>query len=181
MRCLVLNASMLPLNLTPLSTVSWQEAIILVYQDKATVIHEYEGEEHTVRSQHLTLQKPSVVVLKKHVYFKTHAKFSKTNVKIRDEFKCAYCGTVHSKHSLTIDHIHPSSKGGQSEWLNCVSACKPCNHKKGSDKIKPKYVKPYIPTYMDLAKKYVKHMALTNEDWRPYVNYAIGTNRDIGV
>lgn len=166
-RCLVLNASLLPLNLTPLSTVSWQEAIILIYQDKATAIHEYEDE--VVHSQHLTLKKPSVVVLKKHVYFKTHAKYSKANVKIRDGFKCAYCGTVHSKHSLTIDHIHPSSKGGQSEWMNTVSACKPCNHKKGDKKLKPKFVKPYIPTYMDLAKKYTNHMAINNEDWAQYV------------
>ena len=171
-RCLVLNSTMLPLNLTPLSTVSWQEAVILVYQDKATAIHEY-GE--IVHSQHLTMKKPSVVVLRKHVYFKIHAKFSKANIKIRDEFKCAYCGIIHPKQQLTIDHIHPTSKGGQNEWLNCVTSCKHCNHHK-SDKthIKPKYVRIYIPTYMDLAKKYIKHMALTNPDWDKYVGYAIG-------
>lgn len=174
-RCLVLNASLLPLNLTPLSTVSWQEAVILVYQDKATAIHEYDD---MVHSQHINMNKPSVVVLKKQVYFKTHAKFSKTNIKIRDEFKCAYCGVLHSKQSLTIDHIHPKAENGGNDWLNCVSACKSCNHKKGAKvNIKPKYVKPYVPTYMDLAKKYVEHMAITNPDWSQYVYYAIGDKK----
>jgi 5-methylcytosine-specific restriction endonuclease McrA len=56
--------------------------------------------------------------------------FNKRNVIVRDEFKCAYCG-IESK-SLTIDHVIPLSRGGKSNFENCVAACKGCNAKKGN-------------------------------------------------
>lgn len=51
---------------------------------------------------------------------------------IKDAFgrKCAYCG-VHSD-QLTLDHIHPKTKGGEDLATNIVPACKRCNHEKGS-------------------------------------------------
>ena len=50
----------------------------------------------------------------------------------RDRYMCAYCGDVREPKSLTIDHVHPKSKGGKNTWSNCVTACKPCNLRKGS-------------------------------------------------
>ena len=167
MKCLVLNADLMPLNLTPISSISWKDAVCLVYQEKATVLFEHDEEIH---SQNLTWKKPSVIVLRKYVYFKRHAKFSKTNIKIRDNYTCAYCGNKFNKNKLTIDHIHPSSKGGQSEWLNCVTACKPCNHNK-SDKthILPKYSHPYVPTYYELARKHFANLTLEHEEWQEFL------------
>jgi 5-methylcytosine-specific restriction endonuclease McrA len=54
----------------------------------------------------------------------------------RDHFKCHYCGLdglrdFESWLILTIDHIHPSSKGGQRRMDNLVTACQPCNLLKG--------------------------------------------------
>ncbi len=50
-------------------------------------------------------------------------------IKIRDDHKCAYCGATED---LTIDHIRPRSKGGETNASNCVTACRACNQAKGS-------------------------------------------------
>ena len=62
--------------------------------------------------------------------YKSRVPFSKKNVFIRDDFKCAYCGVRDVR--LTIDHVLPKSKGGKSTFENCVACCKPCNDKKGN-------------------------------------------------
>jgi hypothetical protein len=49
----------------------------------------------------------------------------------RDRFICAYCARLFSERDLTRDHVHPISKGGADTWVNCVTACMSCNHKKG--------------------------------------------------
>lgn len=49
----------------------------------------------------------------------------------RDRNMCAYCGDVFDYKNLTIDHVIPRSKGGGNTWINCVTACKYCNHIKG--------------------------------------------------
>jgi hypothetical protein len=49
----------------------------------------------------------------------------------RDQNMCAYCGECfnNSRH-LSRDHIMPVSRGGENTWMNCVTACVPCNIKK---------------------------------------------------
>ena len=34
-------------------------------------------------------------------------------------------------HDLTLDHVIPRHRGGPHTWDNLVTACKPCNHRKG--------------------------------------------------
>lgn len=50
----------------------------------------------------------------------------------RDKNICAYCGDVFSGRELTIDHVRPRSRGGKHIWTNTVSACRPCNNRKGN-------------------------------------------------
>lgn len=47
----------------------------------------------------------------------------------RDGFKCVYCG---SRKELTLDHVAAESGGGATSAGNLVTACKPCNSKKGT-------------------------------------------------
>ena len=60
---------------------------------------------------------------------------------------CHYCGEEFSPAELTMDHKIPLSRGGMSEKINLVPACKECNNKK-------KYL---LPTeweeYMEHIKK----------------------------
>lgn len=50
----------------------------------------------------------------------------------RDQNTCMYCGTKHPRRELTRDHVVPRFRGGKDTWENCVTACKRCNHYKGS-------------------------------------------------
>lgn len=67
----------------------------------------------------------------------------------RDRYMCCYCGHVFKYFQLTIDHVHPKSRGGKNIWMNAVTACKPCNHGKADRTpeeagMEMLYV-PYIP------------------------------------
>lgn len=76
--------------------------------------------------------------------------FSKTAIFKRDEGQCMYCG-IEIKNNKSIEHIIPSSRGGQTNWLNCVASCLKCNSKKSNrtpEEAGMKLLKqPYIPTY----------------------------------
>jgi 5-methylcytosine-specific restriction endonuclease McrA len=168
MRTLVLNADFMPLHVMPLSTISWQEAMCLWVGKKATPICYHEK---TVRTVNEEYKIPSVLVLKEYKHFTKHAKYTKVNVKIRDDFKCMYCGKTHSLRSLTIDHVLARANGGKTSWENTVAACKPCNQKK-MDKNGWKPIRtPYRPTYYELAKKVVKRESVMHEDWKPYIRF----------
>lgn len=165
-KVLVLNKDYQPLSRVPLSTISWQEAFRLCYQKKARPIEVYDDVVRTISEE---LPIPSVIVLEDYKKIKHIPRWSKFNVKLRDGFRCGYCERVHSPKSCTIDHIKPRAKGGKHSWLNSITACKPCNSKK-ADKthMKPK-IKPYVPSYYDLAKKMADYKGITNTAWEQYV------------
>lgn len=56
------------------------------------------------------------------------------NVLSRDEFRCVYCGksSIEDGVKLSLDHIHPSSKGGEDVVSNLVTCCQVCNSSKGN-------------------------------------------------
>jgi len=70
---------------------------------------------------------------------------------IRDSNVCGYCATNFSKSELTRDHVVPKSKGGKDSWMNLVTACKSCNHKKAARTPKeagmPLVYVPFVPNY----------------------------------
>ncbi len=43
---------------------------------------------------------------------------------------CYYCGDSFAADELTMDHKIPLSRGGMTEKINIVAACKDCNNKK---------------------------------------------------
>ena len=58
--------------------------------------------------------------------------FSRRNLYRRDRFRCQYCGCKPGTEELTIDHVIPRSRGGRSNWQNCVLACVECNKRKSN-------------------------------------------------
>ena len=50
----------------------------------------------------------------------------------RDRQVCAYCGHRFALDELTREHIVPTSRGGHDSWMNCITACRPCNGHKGN-------------------------------------------------
>ena len=127
---LLLNADGAPLSITPLSTLTWQESIKLIWLDKINVLEWHDGWE--VHSPNHTLKVPSVIAIREYIPQSGGINFSRTNVFIRDKYTCQYCLNCFNPKDLTLDHVIPKSKGGKTNWENIVSACKKCNHAKGS-------------------------------------------------
>jgi 5-methylcytosine-specific restriction endonuclease McrA len=170
---LLLNADWQPVQMHPLSTVSWQDAIRAVVMDRVTVVEEYDIEIHSATQ---SWRLPSVVALRDYIKRDQSPTFSRYNVYVRDDFTCQYCGNSFETRQLTFDHVIPRAHGGKSTWQNVVAACSPCNHRKGS--MLPKEAKmfpintPREPSSWDL---YGKGRRLTNkysglhESWRDYL------------
>ena len=54
-------------------------------------------------------------------------------VKEQFDSTCVYCGNSYDLSQLTIDHVRPRSRGGETITSNCVPACRCCNQDKGSE------------------------------------------------
>ncbi|MFG1479504.1 HNH endonuclease [Xanthobacter sp. V4C-4] len=122
---LVLNADYRPLSYYPLSVWSWQDAIKAAFLERVNIVEYYDK---AVRSPGLEIRLPSVVSLRTFVKPTRQPAFTRFNVFLRDRFSCQYCG---SREDLTFDHLIPRSRGGQTTWENIVTACSPCNLRKG--------------------------------------------------
>jgi 5-methylcytosine-specific restriction endonuclease McrA len=125
---LVLNADFRPLSYFPLSLWSWQDAVKAVFLRRVNVVSEYD---RMVRSPNHEIRLPSVIVLKEYVPTARRPAFTRFNVFLRDRFSCQYCGHALPAERLTFDHVIPRSRGGRTEWGNVVTACEPCNLRKG--------------------------------------------------
>ncbi|MEL0097764.1 MAG: HNH endonuclease [Planctomycetaceae bacterium] len=62
---------------------------------------------------------------------RTTMRFSRKNLYLRDNRQCQYCGKHLNFGQLSLDHVTPRSKGGDTSWENIVCSCTPCNTRKG--------------------------------------------------
>ncbi len=75
-----------------------------------------------------------------------------TNGKLfaRDRNVCAYCGDYFDEDELTREHIVPFAQNGIDTWMNVVTACRACNHRKSSRTPEqagmPLLYTPYVPS-----------------------------------
>jgi 5-methylcytosine-specific restriction endonuclease McrA len=121
MRTLVLNA-----GFEPLAVVSFKRALVLVMNQKATIIAA--DAEHPVWGSSGSYDRPSVILLTRYVRIPSTRLIpvSRRGVLRRDSQRCAYCGGA----ANTIDHVLPRSRGGQDTWENLVACCLRCNNAK---------------------------------------------------
>ena len=122
MRTLVLNA-----GYEPLGVVSFKRALILVLNQKATVLSG--AADQLVHSAKGSFELPRVILLSRYVKVPHSRKvpLSRRGVLRRDANQCAYC----KRAANTIDHVQPKSRGGQDTWENLVACCLRCNNIKG--------------------------------------------------
>ena len=123
-RVLVLNASFEPINVC-----NERRAVVMIFKGVARM-EEHNG--HMLHSQKLALHAPSVIRLTeyRHIPFERRS-LSRKNILLRDHSCCQYCGKQFAPSELTLDHVVPRSRGGESAWDNLVACCKRCNHRKG--------------------------------------------------
>ena len=121
---LVLSASFEPLNVC-----SVRRAHVLVWKGKAEVLEQLDVPLHSASS---TYPWPHVIRLVTYVRVPrgVKRKISRRALFARDGWRCVYCGTASSR--LTLDHVVPRSRGGDSVWENVVTSCAPCNLRKGN-------------------------------------------------
>jgi len=165
-RTLVLDCSFRPIDV-----VNWQRAICYDIFDKADVLEYYKEEVQASRSSY-----PVPAVVKTRFYKKMSSKeppCMRRFILIRDNFECQYCG---SSKDLTMDHIHPVSKGGSWSWTNLVACCSSCNSNKGNKLLKELGWKlrsqPKAPTRGEIelvASVTKKDLASPPKEWRDYL------------
>jgi 5-methylcytosine-specific restriction endonuclease McrA len=167
---LVLNASYEPLNVTTV-----RRAHVLVFKGKAEVIEELDRPLHSASS---TFPWPHVIRLISYVRVPraVKRKISRRALFARDGWRCAYCGSSTSR--LTLDHVVPRSRGGDSVWENVVTSCAPCNLRKGnrlpeevSMTLRTKPGAPAPVLFIHLAAQRIP------EAWSPY----LGKNAQAGA
>ena len=134
-------------NWNPIGTYTVRKAFKKIFAEQARIVdpadctlYDFESwvklpviEGHSViQTYNSGFRTPEVIVLNSDAKFGRRDKlaYSRRNIMKRDGHICQYCGKQTSVEKLTIDHVTPKSRGGQSSWLNCVVACLPCNFKK---------------------------------------------------
>jgi 5-methylcytosine-specific restriction endonuclease McrA len=167
----LLNAPVLVLNQNyePLNVCDIRRAFNLLGSEKAELL---ERNHQVIHTPTLAIPAPSVIRL---VYLvrrpRPRVKLSRREVFARDAHTCQYCGA--SSRDLTIDHVMPKHRGGRHEWENLVTACRACNHRKGSKTLGEARMalrrEPRAPR-ADVRYLYGTYLAdEQNDAWRTYL------------
>src|SRR5881628_2564403 len=113
---LVLNASYEPINVC-----AARRALVLVLKGVAAAEEE---STHAVHSARRSVRLPSVIRLLEYrrIPHQTRA-ISRKNILMRDRYTCQYCLKIMPAGELTLDHVIPRSRAGESAWENLVACC----------------------------------------------------------
>ena len=164
---LVLNASYEPINIC-----AARRAIVLVLKGVA-ITEEING--HLLHSARIAVRVPSVIRLLEYrrIPHQTRA-LSRKNILLRDRNSCQYCGVLLPSSELTLDHIVPRSRGGQSTWENLVACCHACNHKKGNHLLyecSMKLLREPRTFNLHTSRHIMRMMGGSDAKWRKYLFY----------
>ncbi|MFD2247709.1 HNH endonuclease [Pontibacter ruber] len=160
-RVLILNQ-----DFSAIAVCTVHKAFLLVYLEKAEMVTK--AKDYYLHTVSHTYPVPSVIRLQNYVRVPYHGiALSRHNIMRRDNYACQYCGAAKN---LTLDHLLPRSRGGETSWYNLVTACMRCNTRKGDRtpeeaglKLLQKPKKPSLQSFLKL------HLDMHNEDWRVYL------------
>ena len=164
---LVLNASYEPINIC-----AARRALVLVLKGVASTEAHAPGQFH---SQRQTIPLPSVIRLLEYrrIPHQTRA-LSRKNILMRDRYTCQYCKQAMNSGELTLDHVIPRSRGGETTWENLVACCNPCNNRKGNrtpEEAGLKLQRPPRPFSVHTSRHLMRLLARSDEQWKEYLWY----------
>lgn len=162
---LVLNASYEPINIC-----AARRAIVLVLKGVASA---EELSPHAVHSVRRHLPVPSVIRLLEYrrIPHQTRA-LSRKNILMRDRYTCQYCHKTMPSGELTLDHVIPRSRSGESTWENLVACCHPCNNRKGNrtpDEAGLRLLRAPRPFSLHTSRHLMRLLGKSDEQWRKYL------------
>jgi len=165
---LVLNASYEPINIC-----GARRALVLVLKGVARTEEEQASELHSAR---LRMAMPSVIRLLEYrrIPHQTRA-LSRKNILLRDRNTCQYCGVILPSAELTLDHVIPRSRAGETTWENLVACCHPCNNRKGSrtpEEAGMKLLRPPRPFSLHTSRHLMRLLGRSDDQWRKYLFYS---------
>jgi 5-methylcytosine-specific restriction endonuclease McrA len=168
MPVLVLNASYEPINIC-----GARRALVLVLKGIARTEEEHGLMLHAQRSR---IAMPSVIRLLEYrrIPHQTRA-LSRKNILLRDRNSCQYCGVVLPSSELTLDHVIPRSRGGNSTWENLVACCHACNRRKGNRMLHEiddmALMRDPRPFSLHTSRQIMRMLGRGDDRWRKYLFY----------
>ena len=195
-----LNSSVLVLNRQYMAVhvVNVRRAFCLLLRQLAEVIHFEDGQyanydfqswreiselksefkqphDDWVRSVNFEIQVPRVLRLLHYDRVpKQRVRLNRRNIFARDRNLCQYCGKRFATNELSLDHVIPSCRGGETTWENIVCACVRCNVRKGGRtpreanmKLITKPVRPSHSPVLTIKLGNPKY-----ESWKTFINSA---------
>lgn len=178
----------------PQEKVDWKTAVTRMFKGKIQVIVQYDEivahiDRNTLKMfpklalalrqvigtdvDSFDVKVPAVAVLLNHVRpVKTGVKFSRTNVHLRDKFRCQYCGKRFKVSQLNYDHVVPRAQGGKTVWDNIATSCYGCNSQKANRTPEQAGMLllnvPTRPRVLPMNEPLI-NVDEAPEEWRPYL------------
>lgn len=164
---LVLNASYEPVNIC-----AARRAVVLVLKGLAAP---EEMSPHSLHSSRHAYQVPSVIRLLEYrrIPHQTRA-LSRKNIMMRDRYCCQYCHRAGGASDLTLDHVVPRSRGGDTSWENLVASCHQCNNRKGNrtpEEAGMRLARMPRPFSLHTSRHLMRLLARGEDQWRKYLFY----------
>ena len=164
---LVLNASYEPINVC-----AARRALVLVLKGVASA---EELSQNLIHSSRHAMPMPSVIRLLEYrrIPHQTRA-LSRKNILMRDRYTCQYCHKTLPSSELTLDHVMPRSRAGETTWENLVACCHPCNNRKGSrtpEEAGMKLARAPRPFSLHTSRHLMRLLAKSDDQWQKYLFY----------
>lgn len=164
---LVLNASYEPINIC-----AARRALVLVLKGVAAAEEFSSGLIYSSRS---SLKLPSVIRLLEYRRIPHQARaLSRKNILMRDRYTCQYCLKTLPSSELTLDHVIPRSRAGESTWENLVACCHLCNNRKGNrtpEEAGFKLHKQPRPFSLHTSRHLMRLLGKGDDQWQKYLFY----------
>jgi 5-methylcytosine-specific restriction endonuclease McrA len=164
---LVLNASYEPVNIC-----AARRALVLILKGVASP---EEFSSNLLHSARQALKLPSVIRLLEYRRIPHQARaLSRKNILMRDRYTCQYCQRTLPSSELTLDHVVPRSRTGETTWENLVACCHRCNNHKGGrtpEEAGMRLVRAPRPFSLHTSRHLMRLLGKSDAQWRKYLFY----------